>query len=389
LSTKIKWLVLVGGVLAAASVFLAIAVQVNQAMGANFPDYLVYWAAGRLVSQGLSPYVPAVWESLVYEIEWTFPYPMAAAILLVPWGLLTYRFSYILWMFLSMALVTSSTLLLVNEWKISSSARYLFPILAGLATFRPVLVAIRNGQMVPVLLFALVLSIFLASRKKYLLAGIACAFLFLKPSIGIPIMGLMGLWWLHQRNYRSAIGLGSASIFLFGIGFVIEPLWLQQLLTYDANQTILGRFEYCPTLWGMANLACPDSGPCVYWLGSALILFAFIGMLVGVWKKKMPVFLAAGLFSAFTFLCAPYAWTYEHVLLIIPILYGMGELIRRKAPFLLSATIFLLFSIFSLILLLVGMRISVDMWSALLPLICFVWMLVLVWRLPQSSGNNE
>ncbi len=374
----IKWIVVVLVALAICGIFLLVAIQVNRVM--EYPDFLVYWAAGKLIGQGQSPFVAEVFKVLMGELNWSFAYPMVTGIFFVPWGLMPYRLAYLTWIFLSMVLILSSVLLLVRASKINNPYPYLLPIIAGVATFRPVIVAIRNGQIVPFLLFALVLTIFFFQKDKPILSGVMCSVLIFKPSIGLPIMGLIALWYLVNRQYKAFIALGLGSIFLFSVGFLIEPQWIRQVLSYEGNQTIIGRFRFCPTFWGLANLACSDRMTCVYTVGTILSLAALGVFGFALFTRRTDIFSVASLAASISLLISPYAWTYEHVLLVVPILFIFGALVHRSAPFIVSALIFLLFSILSIILLFVGVEISLDMWSGFLPLTCFVGTLLLTWR---------
>jgi hypothetical protein len=94
----------------------------------------------------------------------------------------------------------------------------------------------------------------------------------------------------------------------------------------------------------------------------ALIIFL-------LWKGRFDFLKGVCLCILIPFIISPYAWAYDQVFLIVPILYLIGEGVRRNWPFMVTSIIFLAASIISLISLLVAAGSGHDEFSVILPLI--------------------
>ncbi len=119
--------------------------------------------------------------------------------------LLTILFS--LWTFISAILAVASVLILISLEGKQKAKYYLFPVFAGLIAFRPMLVALRNGQIANLLLFLIVLAILFTSHNKRFFAGFLFVGLLYKHSLGIPIFGGIGLLLIFRKDWKSIAGM--------------------------------------------------------------------------------------------------------------------------------------------------------------------------------------
>ena len=74
----------------------------------------------------------------------------------------------------------------------------------------------------------------------------------------------------------------------------------------------------------------------------------------------------------------PYLWTYDQVLLLVPIIFVVGQLAQRKVPFFVSVLFFLIFSIFSNLLLVLAVNIGNDVWSVTLSALIMIFVVCLI-----------
>lgn len=96
--------------------------------------------------------------------------------------------------------------------------------------------------------------------------------------------------------------------------------------------------------------------------------------------------LAAGLAICLTLLTTPYTWTYDQLLLSIPIVFlvlGLGE---RGAQFLPTALLFLLIDILAFALLALTAALQKEGWNAL---VAFSVLGLLLWLAPKLSFHQK
>lgn len=346
--------------------FLIIAYFVNKVM--DIPDFLGLWTSGKLLLNGESPYDINAFRTYVYEIDWYFAYPLPTAVLFIPFALIPYRFSYLLWMFLSEVMIFSSVFLLMSLWKIDKAKLYLIPVLIGVVVFRPVIVTIRNGQMGALLLFILVMFMFLYQRHKPFWAGFIVIGELVKPSIGVPILLCLALWVILRRDWKSICGMVAGGILFLVSGLLFDPYWIQKFLSTGQN-LLNSTLGYSPTIWGLSSLACQREAICSSYFSFIGIGFVLILTSILLWKKRGNLWVAISLSAIFPLLISPYAWAYEQVLLIVPILYILGLLIVHKWPFMAIGFFVPTVSFLAAVLLIIAINQGSDEWSVILPLI--------------------
>ena len=199
----------------------------------------------------------------------------------------------------------------------------------------------------------------------------------IKPTIGIPIIGLSGIWLLSKRKWAGLSGMGVTFGILMGAAFTVNPHWISAFLSVG-DEMVSTTFGYHPTLWGLASLACGWEYPCnmlVGWLACLSVVGLGFVLALHPTSAKNPL-LILGISAPIALLIPPYLWAYDYILLGAPILIVNGALIRRGMPFMLSAVFFLLIDICALILLYLATRLSFDILTALLALSLIVLMLV-------------
>ena len=370
------WLRL-GGVVLAACPLLALA-GARIVYGLNFhdSDFFTFWLAGYMNWTGQDPYSSAQWLGLHHALGATwfpnpvFPYPLPLATLLAPIGLLRLDLAYVVWIALSAVLLVVSLFVILLRRPEPRLKHYIFPILAGLLLFRPVWVTLQDGQLGALLLFALVISAALLEEQRWFLGGLLAALVILKPTLGAPILGLLGLWLLATRRWRALAGLGAGLLALLALGLARDPNWVGEFLTVGQWKLSTG-FGFSPSLWGMAGAMCGHAPACTTGLGAALAGLLALAAAAGVmvFAKRLSGLPLVALSIAVALLVTPYIWAYDQILLLLPITLLLGELIRRGRVFLLNALAFLALDIVGLALLFLALRTGEDVWSALLPLL--------------------
>lgn len=338
-------------------------------------DFFEYWLAGKFVWEGKSMYDPAVWEpphafyGNFYDKNPVFPYPPILALFFAPLGVGSLAFAAVGWVFISEVLILAAVAILLLPWRSQniSLKPYFLPLLMGVFLFRPVMVTLRNGQLGALFLALLALCVYFWERKKWFWGGVCLAVIVLRPNLGVPILGLVGLWLLWKRQWRAIAGIGVAAVVMLGVSFLIEPNWLQGMLSVG-NEKIFRTFGYHPVVWGLTFMNCGLEPVCGWTWGGIAALGMTLLAIWGLWKNRAsdsPA-LSFSLLLSLALWLAPYLWAYDQALLVLPVVTIAGMGLARQWPYLLTATATILFSVFALILLAVSIRVGNDAFGSLL-----------------------
>src|SRR5215813_8837089 len=154
-------------------------------------DFIEYWSAERLFVSGHNPYSASEMLDVQHGAGWESPQPLMmfnppwVLPLLAPLAGLPFRTAQISWLVASVALLFVSTILL---WRYYGGMpdRALIASACALLFF-PNPVALRMGQLAPVILFGLAGFLLCVRSKRFWLAGVALSTLGIKPHLLIPV----------------------------------------------------------------------------------------------------------------------------------------------------------------------------------------------------------
>jgi Glycosyltransferase family 87 len=375
--------------LAVCPLLVLVAARIVYGLAYRDSDFFTFWLAGYMNWTGQNPYSSAEWLGQHHALGATwfpnpvFPYPLPLATLLAPLGLLRLDTAYIVWISLSFLLLVVALFVILLRRPAPRLKHYLFPILAGLLLFRPMWVTLHDGQLGAVLLFALVISAALLEDRRWFLGGLAAALVAVKPTLGVPILGLLGLWLLATRQWRALAGLGAGLAVLLALGLARDPNWVGEFLTVGQWKLSTG-FGFSPSLWGMAGAVCGHAPGCTTWLGGALAGALTVGLaaVLLLFSARYSALQVVALSIVASLLVTPYLWAYDQILLLLPITLVIGALIERSPVFLLNALAFLALDVLALGLLFLALQTGEDVWSGLLPLLVGA---ALLWPLNKSE----
>jgi hypothetical protein len=260
-------------------------------------DFVAYWAVGRLLLEGGNPYdVEAILElqrtigsrfveaGVVRNPPWTLP-------LLLPFASLDFASGWYAWMLSQVALVGGCAAVL---WRLFAG-RARPTVAIGLTfAFPPALFVALGGQIGGVLLLGLTGFTWAIIRRKDFTAGLFLAVLTLKPHVLLPFGIAVLLWTMRERRLsphlefarsqvpdEDLVSTAGAALRLL-IGF--DRFWIQWL----------------PALVGIGWVTFYCTRRFDSW----------------DWKREMP------LLAAVSWICAPYGWVYDMVLLVPTVLDG-------------------------------------------------------------------
>ena len=344
------------------------------------------WAGGRALLEGLNPYDTAVWGPLRarYGSEWIpdsrVPFPLWTLLFHLPFSALDLAWGAAAWLSLLMMLLGFSIFLIVFELVGNLLPIGEFAVLVvGAFLFRGSVISLRGGQLTFVLLFILVLFWFLLRHGHSFWAGFVLAFIMLKPNPFILLAPLVGVWLVWRREWRVAAGGLTAVGLMFFMSWLVLPGWFLDWLD------VRGKTEYAimmPTVWGIAHDLAME-----WWVVLGLLLAvsvtAVIGWLVFVRPVGMDETAVLSLAVVGSLIVTPYAWVYEHLLLLFPLIVIF---LRIKNRWRATAV----YGILTLILpwglfFIAKERWGIDTWTILVP---FLIGILFFWRINHKANDN-
>lgn len=357
-------------------------------------DYISFHLAGYLVVHNGDPYNPDQWVPGhgTFNVSWisdqTFIYPLPLSLLFVPLSLLPLYQSFIGWVTLSEVMILLSLFLIFQLEKRFNAWRVVIPLLAGLFLFRPTILTLVNGQLTAFLLLILTGAIVLWSKGRWEWGAFLLSLLILKPNLGGPILLLLCAWLLYAKKYKALLAVGVGWLFLLVIGLIQDPNWVQRYLGIGSGK-ILETFGFSPTTWGLASLVCGFDPPCNLILGGifGILLLVPATWLVASRRIGTPLGVVSLIVSV-ALLVTPYSWTYDQLLLVIPIAAITLAYAGRKEGVLPAFLISPGMAILSLLLLIPNTSMGVEIFNALLPQVVLI-LLVLTSRKPSPFPSTK
>jgi len=304
-------------------------VPVDTALINGGSDWTAFWSAGATVgTQDLvDPARHIAWQSAhgVAMVDW--PYPPAVAYLYAPFALVPIWLGFVINAAIMLGLVGLAGYLAARIFDLP-------PRLAVLLAFAwtPSTAGAVIGQNAPLAVFLALWAIDALRRDEQLEAGLACGLMMYKPSLAVPLIGLLML----RRLWRSVAvaGVVVAAGYLISVPAAagdwgwpaawwngLQP-WLAQNLIGNADKAIS-----IPGLIGRLQTgAIPDL------VAAALVLLSLRGLV------RAPIVEAASAACLLTLAIGPRVWGYEAGLML-PILAwaiagGLREPWRTRLVFL-------------------------------------------------------
>ena len=377
-------------------IFLITAVEIVNSLDYPNSDFFSFWLAGHMVWTGQDPYSADEWIAGHHQFGATwisdsqFLYPLPLAIFLAPLGLFSLYHAYIIWVVLLQLMIAISVLLLLSVRTDLQYKHYILPILAGIVLFRPTIITLFNGQLSGMLLLISALVIYFWEKEMWWQGSVFLPLLALKPNVGIPIIALLSIWLLLRKKIRMLGWMALSALALLIIGLVIDPHWVNDYLGIG-NLKLSQTFGYSPTVWGfVAYISGFKLNPTLVFGGLAAIVL-LVGCLFTLVRKRefLSLMMVYSIIIATTLLITPYTWSYDQVLLIIPIIVIMIEMMSRHYPYLLTASIFLLFDVLTLVLLLASAKIQMEVLNAIIPLAIYCILFIFILTMKSEKQLNS
>jgi Glycosyltransferase family 87 len=305
------------------------------------PDFICYWAAGKIVASGGSPYDEALQTQIQHERGWDkatdglghydflpYYYPpwfAAGCALLVPLG---FDGAKVAWFALNLELLLLSGYLLRDAVPgLPKSVPTMAVPLFGLSV-----IALFVGQTSIIILFLAALTWQLMKHGNDRLAGAALACSTTKPQLAAFLVLAMLLWAARQRRWGVLLGFAAtlAALALFGNWLV--PGWpIEMLRAAGRTPPPTAYFPWIGTTWLLALKTAGLHSWALWGLYLAVAL-PFLGVLVRTaMDRSRPLedILSLGLIAPF--ILAPYGRHYDFPVLWIPALVLIGRRLSHLA----------------------------------------------------------
>jgi len=286
-------------------------------------DYEAYWMAARLLLTGGNPYdldavaalqgVPPLQNGSV-KVAWNPPWALAV---MLPFGLVEFPLSRMLWFLLMVAVLFASVSVFWLRDGGPLSRRWVAALLCIL--FPPALLALWNGQMTPLLLAGIAGFLHSGAQGRWGRAGAFLALGALKPHLLCLFWGVCVLWGVHHRRWQIAAGLGITLAVAVGAVACVDPLILSRYQEMMAGDPALPPLTLTATTGAMLRLLL---GAEKAWLQTAPLAVGACWAGLYYWRRRRswdwmehtPLLLAASV------IVTPYAWPPDYVLLLPAIL---------------------------------------------------------------------
>jgi Glycosyltransferase family 87 len=372
------WWGLLGLLLLLASYILAARIVGSMDYHHNDNDFFTFWLAGHLVANGGSPYDLAQWLAGYHQFDIgyipnpAFLYPLPLALLLVPLGWLQFQSAYIVWVTLTILMIVASLVVVLSLETNPRRKLFFIPLLIEIMLFRPTILTLTQGQVSGLFLFGLAWIAFLWKKGKWFWGGFLLGLLALKPNLGLILIVLVGIWLLLNKKWMALCGTLVSVIFLLIAGLVYNPDWVMQYLHVGSTK-LAETFGGSPTVWGLGALISHNQISATLIIGSLaglVILFGLFRILLRKHTTLQPLSVLAFAVSV-TLLVTPYTWTYDQLLLILPLSAIILAMDRSGVRFLLSAGVFLGMDVLVVFLLFFDVMLQVEILNLLVPLVVF------------------
>ncbi|MCC6604564.1 MAG: DUF2029 domain-containing protein [Anaerolineae bacterium] len=288
----------------------------------NNRDFMSLYAGGKAILRGLDPYDPAVWLPLRAELGSTWmpddraPFPLWTLLLALPFAALDLGWGAAAWLAFSLCVLGGGMVLLITTYYEKPLPVAEFALVALFTfTYRAVLVSMNNGQITFLLFFLLALFLWLVRRERPFLAGIILSLVIIKPNAFVLFVPAFGLWLLWRRRWHILAGAAAGGLGMLLVSWLVLPGWLSEWLNVTGKTEVTA---ITPTVWGLAYEIWPE-----WWAILGLVFVVVVTAVVGLILFRNPTLTETEVMPLAligSLLTTPYAWVYEHLLLLLPAL---------------------------------------------------------------------
>jgi hypothetical protein len=284
-------------------------------------DFISYWATGQRLVHQQNPYDFAAVRALeqaqgreAHEPVLMMRNPPVAFFIAYPLGFFSPKTALILWLFL---LLGGLGLAIFLIWRLNGSPPTRLHLLGFM--FAPALACFQAGQFGIFLLLGVALFLYLYRSRPYL-AGAALLLCSLKPHLFLPLVVVLVLWSVTQRNFRILAGCAGALAASCALSYGLDrDGWAQYAQMMHAGTALA---EIVPSLSAYLRLLVSPRTAALQYMPQALAcIWAGYYFLTRRarwdWLDHGLVVLLVGA------MCTPYGWFTDESMLLPAMLAGL------------------------------------------------------------------
>jgi hypothetical protein len=349
--------------------------------GAGDGDFQAYWSSTYLLAQGRdysdSDAIGEIERSLT---NWDEPETLYAwfspigNVVLLPFTFLPFGIASYYWLILNIIILFYSALLL---WERSDS-RLWIPLLTVFG-FSMTIVSLVCGQINFMEVLGLALFFSLQKSNRQYLAGTSLVLTTIKPHLVILTLPILFLDLLRKRDCKTLTGFFATLVLCFIVLFAFYPPWIQSLLIVITSG--MSTIRETPNINGLLVLFG------IYKIGKWIWLVALVTGIVWWWKRGhtwdrrtfIDLSIIAGL------ILAPIGWSYDQIMLLIPILSILSWIVKRELPQRISKTVIIILVVANLAAYILRAFTPSDVWFFWVPYVA-LW---LYWYGQRNRNGNH
>jgi hypothetical protein len=314
-----------------------------------FPDFVCFWASGKLLAAGESPYDVKAQIRVQQEYGWDTekdgagilaflpyyypPWVGLLCVLLVPLG---FAGAKLAWFFLNVELIFLGGYLLRDA--IPGVPRWMPMFLASVLLFT--LASVLLAQTVSLIFFLMALAWKLLDRKQDWLAGGVLVWLTHKPQLSVILILAVLLWSARQHRWGVVWGFCTTLALMSAASALVVPTWPVQMLNATRETPPPTKhFPWIGNSWLLVLQTLGLDGWGLWLLYVAVALPFLVLVMRAAVDRSCPLLHLFSLSILAVFFVAPYARHYDFPILVIPFVVILG---RRLPPLVGSGLILLL-----------------------------------------------
>jgi hypothetical protein len=373
-----------GGIAAGLLIILAFGFVDFRASLVGVNDFSYIWAGARTIVEGGDPYDPAAWLATTAAHRTAVPnepvygYPPWVAIALTPLGALPLPLASNLWTAGGMALAALGLRALLRS---SAAGLPLVHSLAGLALFasQPGIATFWSGQWSFVLVGALA-ACASALQARARIRALAALGLLGKPQLFLLALPSLARAALTRHGLLFAAFLVVPLLLVVAVAWLLLPDWYETWRSY----LIPMRMAFPPPPTTLAQAFVDLMGSAGAYVAALTVLAAvFLGLM---FNPRGDEWLAVWL--GISMITPLYAWSYDHLVLVVPLVLAAGALGRRapRAALIFAAGAFVFFLIAPMLLYVIATIRQRESFNAFVPLALLALSIAALW--PQRHGTS-
>lgn len=332
-------------------IYLVLAV-VRLPAGMGEYDFRAYWSASYLLGNGrnftddtllrqVQVEQTAFEESYVMK-TWNLPWVL---VWLLPYTLVSFTAAARLWFFTNLGLLQVSVM---AAWRVATAVapvknRWGWAVaLATAVLFPSTLVALLYGQTNIAVLAGIVGFLYFYRRRQDGLAGVALALTTLKPHLIYLVYPLILVELWQARRWRPLIAATATVLLSIVVLFTLRPGFLPEYLGSNSDGQLFG-WE-TPTLATWLSLT-------LGWTWLRLMGVGLAPLAALLWWRghgRFPFTIAIQIAIMLSLITAPFGWSYDFVLLLLPLTQVWAWLLSGKQRGETAVVILILIALFGL-----------------------------------------